>query len=466
MATKPRGRNQSKKPQSNRNWLHEKERFHGLPLDKLVAPTPGIFDDPVRCYQVNKEWASLIMGFVSLLTEIRMWQGATDEGFPAILEVEKFLDGDTCGMVDCASVEDCLFTSPIISAIVAVTYATQEAATQAHIDELAAAYDGTPQSVGIEIPLTAPNLNSLHDNALCRTLELLVGVYANGKGISLQLLGDFGEFYQNMIAATRNLWGFAPPWLMHLLDSELGACAVDVAAAITALSDVSAQFEYACCLRDELRASVISEANWNAALASCAGSLAGNAGVIACLMDFDNDQSHALAFFEVYSRMLERQSDGEDFVCQCTPVGWFWVDVPWTWTTTLHGGEELSPLFGHTNPSNGELFAIQFRHRRLGSGGSNAFGGVNPSGQTNSVVQVATGNQASGLMLWEDPIVGVWEGRDAVGWPVVNARAAQYFPTRRQPDFAWSIKFHDRVNQGATRQSHFSNMRLLYKEVP
>lgn len=466
MKRKPRKERSKTNRYQQRTWVHEKNRFGTLFFDKLVAPTPGIFDDPVRCYQINEEWAPIVMGFVSLLTEIRMWQGATNEGFPAIREIQKFLQGDTCGMVDCTSVEDCLFTSPIIAVIVAVSYATQEAATQAHLDELAAAYDGTPQSVGSEIPLTAPNLDSLHNNALCRTMELLAAVYGNGKAISLFLLSDFGEAYQNMIASTRNLWGYAPPWLMHLLGSELSACAPDVDTAIAALTDEAAQLEYACCLYDEMRSAVISEANWNAALSTCAGSLTGNAGIIACLMDFDNDQSHALAFFEVYSRMIERQAAGTDFVCQCAPDGWYWVDLPWEWTTTLHGGEELSPLFGHSNPANGELFAIQFRHRRIAGGAGKAFGGVDRSGEVDTLVANATGNQASGLMLWEEPIVGVWEGRDAVGWPVAAARAANYHTARRQPSETWTIKFHDRVDQGHTRQSHFSNMRLLYKLVP
>ncbi len=39
--------------------------------------------------------------------------------------------------------------------LVAVSFATQEAATQAHLDELTTLYDGTPQSVGSEIPVTA-----------------------------------------------------------------------------------------------------------------------------------------------------------------------------------------------------------------------------------------------------------------------------------------------------------------------
>ncbi len=313
----------SRRPSSPRTPLDEKNNIIRLDKDEFSVPSVGIQDLPNRCYRLNHEWAKIIMGFASLLTETRGWSGAVDDSHPGIIGVETFLVGEDCGMTECPDVEICLQTSPLISIIVAVSFATQEAATQEHLDALAALYDGTPQSVGSEIPVTAPNLDARFDNALCRTMELLAAVYGNGKAISLFLLSDFGESYQNMIAATRNLWGFAPPWLMHLLGSELGGCTADVATAIAALTDTDAQLEYACCLYDAMRAGVISEANWNAALTTCAGSLTGNALIIACLMDFDNDQSHALAFFEVLSSMIERQADGTDFVCECVPDGWF-----------------------------------------------------------------------------------------------------------------------------------------------
>lgn len=464
MSKEPRQRKPKTSRYQQRTWHHEKNRFGTLPYDKLVAPSVGIFDAPTRCYQINHEWASIIMGLVSLLTETRMWQGATDEGFPAIREVQKFLDGGTCGMVDCTEIEDCLNTSAIISAVVAVTYATQEAATQAHIDELAAAYDSTPQSVGSEIPLTAPDQDSLHDNALCRTLELLVSVYANGKGISLDLLNDFGEGYQNMIAATRNLFGYAPEWLLHLLGSELGACAPDVAAAMTALADKSAQLEYACCLYDELRSGVISEAGWNSALTACEGSLTGNAGTIACLMDFDNDQSHALAFFEVYSVLLERQAAGADFVCNCEPDGWFWLDVDWDWEEPTHSGNRSSPDFSHTNPSNGELISVTARFQSDNPGKTGLRAASTGLGDT--LVVVTPLKVGQGLRLWENRFVGVFEGADAVGWPAAQRKHTIMSTARRQPGVTFSFKWSDNPDLGHSASTKVSRVRLLYKIVP
>lgn len=464
MPRKQKPERPSRKPHRNRTWIHEKNRFGTLPFDKLEAPIPGIFDDPVRCYQINEEWASIVMGMVSLLTEIRMWQGATDEGFPAIREIEKFLDGDNCGMVDCTSVEDCLFTSPIISAIVAVSFATQEAATQAHLDELSALYDGTPQSVGSEIPVTAPNLDARFDNALCRTMELLTAVYGNGKAISLFLLSDFGEIYQNMIASTRNLWGFAPPWLMHLLGDELGGCAVDVDAAIAALTDTAAQLEYACCLYDAMRGGVISEANWNAALTTCAASLTGNAGIIACLMDFDNDQSHALAFFEVYSRMIERQVEGVDFVCECAPDGWFWVDVPWEWSEPTHGIPRLSPIFSHTNPSNGELFSITAMVRSDNPGQTRIT--IDNSGLPDRLLVGTPLLVRPNLFLWEDAVLGVMEGANAVGWASGQRQDIITKIALQQPGATFTVRWRDAPDAGKVASIDVTRIRLLYKVVP
>ncbi|MCB7130337.1 MAG: hypothetical protein J3T61_12460, partial [Candidatus Brocadiales bacterium] len=322
----------------------------------------------------------------------------------------------------------------------------------------------TPQSVGSEIPLTAPNADSLHDNALCRTLELLAAVYANGKAISLFLLSDFGVSYQNMIAATRNLFGFAPSWLMHLLGSELGGCAVDVDTAIAALTDTDAQLEYACCLRDELRSAVISEANWNAALTTCAGSLAGNAGIIACLMDFDNNQDHALAFFEVYSRMLERQAAGEDFVCECVPDGWFWVDHPFEWLIPEHGGQVQSPLLRVTNPANGDLEGIVTRYRNTGPG----FGGFR-MGQTDEPDELVPIDElpiASGLWFHCNIFVGTCEGADAVDWQNDDRNDVDWNTPPRAAGQTWSVIFSHHADQGQTASGIVKNVRFLYKEVP
>ncbi|KKK75379.1 hypothetical protein LCGC14_2874310, partial [marine sediment metagenome] len=301
-------------------------------------------------------------------------------------------------------------------------------------------------------------------NALCRTLELLVSIYANGKAISLILLSDFGVYYQDMVASMRGLFGHAPVWLLHLLGDELGGCAADVASALVALSDKAAQLEYACCLVDELRSGVISEAGWNAALTACAASLAGNAGTIACLMDFDNNVDHALAFFEVYSSVLERQTAGEDFVCNCEPDGWFWLDVAWDYEEPDHSGDRQSPIFTHTNPANGELFSVTARFQSIPSGKSGIR--VSHTGLPDSLPPLPSPLRvSSGLWMWENEFVGAAEGRDAVGWPSAQFKNVDWGSALRQPDETFTFRWAHNVDLGHSRAAKVSRVRLLYKVV-
>ena len=48
----------------------ERERIISLSDFNLSLPSVGIFDEPIRCYRVNKEWAKIITGAVSILLEI------------------------------------------------------------------------------------------------------------------------------------------------------------------------------------------------------------------------------------------------------------------------------------------------------------------------------------------------------------------------------------------------------------
>ena len=56
----------------------------------LTPPEVGIFDAPYKCYQVNDEWAKIIMGFVSWLATPSPWAGVLvdddNEGIQGILQ--------------------------------------------------------------------------------------------------------------------------------------------------------------------------------------------------------------------------------------------------------------------------------------------------------------------------------------------------------------------------------------------
>lgn len=449
-----------------RTTLDEKNRFGTLPFDRLEWPTVGIHDAPFRCYRINLEWTPIITGLIGLLAETRMWKDVYEKDAFPIQQILEMLEGEGCLVVNCDEVEDCLDLSGIIASLLATSFATiQSGNTQAHFDDLNAAYDGTAQSIGANIPTTAPNLDSFHDNALCYVLDRIVDVYANAKGAGLVSLTDLQVWYQNMIQATRDIVPIVPDYLWYLVGDQLYGCS-NVADALTALGDGTAILDFACCLREELRGAGMSQSNFDAAIVTCVASLSGNAGVIACLFSGDNSLDHYLSFLEAYSGTLQRQTDGVDFACQCAPPGWFWVDTDWEFESTLHGGPQFSPLFRTTNPVNGELFAIQMRHRVIAGGEGAAFTQPAASGDGDTITNIVGGDQMGGLSLFENPILGVWEGRDAVGWPVAKASSILYIAAQRQPGVTWSMKIVDLVSQGKTRASFISNVRLLYKETP
>lgn len=71
-----------------------------------LIPETDIFDEPTRCYKINLEWSPIVMGLVSLLTEVSAWKDAQDETYPPIIAIRRFLRGADC--MDCEDVADCV----------------------------------------------------------------------------------------------------------------------------------------------------------------------------------------------------------------------------------------------------------------------------------------------------------------------------------------------------------------------
>ena len=428
------------------------------------APAVGIFDEPARCYRVNEAWAAHIAGCVSILAEPEMWVGADDETHAAIQSILQFLIGTVCDVLDCADVEDCLETSPITDAIAIVSFTQMEAQTQAHIDALLLLYDGTAQSIGAAIPTTAPNLDSLQDSALCKALVSAVTQYAFTKAIKLQDDQGVSKFFQTLVLAIRTVWRDMPAWLAFLLGDELYGCALNVGAALLALQDSEAQFDVACCLYDDLRGVPMTQTAWDSAVSSCAASVTGLGSVIACLLNGDNDLSIYVSFLEFYNEAILKQQAGTNYNCLCAPPGWFWVEIFWKFSKPFSGGGATTPVFTVTNPANGKLFAIVERtiitppadgsHRPADTNLGNEIVAVNPP---------VTG---SGLLLWEDQILGVFEGADALDWPSAQRRNVDMVAARREPSQTWTIQWSMSPDQGKSASWEFSGLRLLYKEVP
>ena len=85
----------------------KKKQVYELSVINRPIPSVGIFDEPTRCYKINKEWARIVMGFVSLLTQPELWQAAENDLYEPIQQILAFLAGSECGM-DCAELLACL----------------------------------------------------------------------------------------------------------------------------------------------------------------------------------------------------------------------------------------------------------------------------------------------------------------------------------------------------------------------
>lgn len=64
----------------------------------LPAPSVGIFEEPTRCVQINKEWWSHVSGMIDVLSSPELWEGDSEEQTRAIREIAALLATENCGM--------------------------------------------------------------------------------------------------------------------------------------------------------------------------------------------------------------------------------------------------------------------------------------------------------------------------------------------------------------------------------
>jgi len=65
-----------------------------------AVPTIGIFEEPTRCVQINKEWWSHISGMIDVLSSPELWAGDDDEKTRAIREIAALLASEACMSID------------------------------------------------------------------------------------------------------------------------------------------------------------------------------------------------------------------------------------------------------------------------------------------------------------------------------------------------------------------------------
>jgi len=187
--------------------------------------------------------------------------------------------------------------------------------TQSHNEALNTAYDGTPQSIGADIPTGTPN--DLEKNALCYAVNRFVALYASGKLCIIQSKNFLGIDWNKLAAAANEFYNQAVSWMGFIYTPNLFSCFVTDAEAIIALQNAAAIEELACFIYDELTSGVMSQANFDDAILAAATTLTGDAGKIACLMQNDSNTTIYINFLEGYQISLQRVLQGEELECPC-----------------------------------------------------------------------------------------------------------------------------------------------------
>ena len=95
-----------------------KERAIWLKENNFDLPEEGIYDEPVRYYKANLNWARIIEGWVDWLADVSAWRQAQDDSFRGIHEILVWEEGiELPTEINCEDIENCLETSPTIEEI-------------------------------------------------------------------------------------------------------------------------------------------------------------------------------------------------------------------------------------------------------------------------------------------------------------------------------------------------------------
>lgn len=319
--------------------------------ERRDVPLSDILDAPLLCLRFNEEWKSHILGAVSTLQKWSAWTGEDDDTNDGTRQITKFLaqDFEDCGG-DC-SIEILLADEEWFQdEYLPTSLGSSHSNTTDRNDALNLAYDGTPQSIGTDIPAGAPT--DTQNNALCYALSKFVLLYCSEKICTIQSKNWLEVAWTSVVDAAESFYDSTLDQMLGVWSDNLFGCIVDVATALTALADTGAQETLACYLYDELKAVTMSKTNFDAAIDSAAITLSGNAQDIACVMSEDNSLTVYLNFLEGYNAALIK--NGTDVLdCPCDS-GTYRL---WKWDFTTQGQGEW--FNDPVTPGNGTFVAGQ-----------------------------------------------------------------------------------------------------------
>ena len=281
--------------------LDEKETLNIVRDNPRDVPAADIFDEPLVCMTFNQDWRPHITGAIDTLSKWTAWNGAEDETNEGTQQILRLLaqdydcvpDGGDCTIEELLA-DDEFFETEYVPA----TFGEYFSETVANETAQAAAYDGTPQSIGANIPTGVPVADKV--NALCAAVNRFVSLYSSTKLCLIQSKNFVEILWTKLANSINNFYDVAAKLMSPIYSPNIFSCFVSDAAAITALQDESAIETLACYLYDELKTVTMSQANFDAAILDAATSLTGDAQKIACIMNSDNNLSLYINMLEAY----------------------------------------------------------------------------------------------------------------------------------------------------------------------
>lgn len=255
-------------------------------------PTVGIFDDPVRCYRANEEWAKHIMGAVTGLQAWKAWTGDEDELNAAVQSIMEFMVGEICSMflLRQSPTSNCLLEQSVdggdnwtpafdfslcigggsdASMTIYINIAITNIATlnQLYID------------AGLDITIMYPNVeydsgpeDQDRNTAMCYAIEALTeGVYNAAEHVINQQINRNGFLSQVIAGLTGGFWASDGSLIAALsqsvVDAIFGTAALE--AASDALANTTARRAVVCCIYDNLKDATATYALWQTAGDGC-----------------------------------------------------------------------------------------------------------------------------------------------------------------------------------------------------
>lgn len=326
----------------------------------LVPPEVGIFDAPYKCYQVNDQWAKIIMGFVSWLATPSPWEGfLIDDDNEGIQSILQFLSQrGLCMSYELRQNEEnpCLLEQSVDGGdtwITAFDYSlcldTNRTLPPVDLDELLTQlsdllelYDGTTASIAPNsIPDDSPD-DEIRDKVLCsavyEVIEQIVGIeLERRRNPALGLIGA-GLITAILAGVVALTGGLATPLALALASILLLGSGLAIATlSQEILLNRALQDAIVCCMASSMSGLEPTKLRFQTSLSGCGFEFgspeAQFAGAIAEIVSANDDVY--VAFLATYEAIWKNRTT-YPFFCPCTYescVFWdTWSPMPTNWT--------------------------------------------------------------------------------------------------------------------------------------